>query len=103
MMHLQQNMRKLKSEWQFVMMFGVFFAYQEFFVILACFDCIAFLYMARRSFREIAEVQTQFNYFLGHLNSITYPGFLTPTVVNAAEYQSSIVRARPNSTYHNFD
>ena len=59
-----ENMKKLKSEWQFTMMFCIFFfAYQEFlreelfFVILACFDCIAFLYTARQSFKDIAEVQ----------------------------------------------
>ena len=104
-----ENMKKLKSEWQFTMMFGVFFfAYQDFFreelffVILACFDCIAFLYTARQSFKDIAEVQARNDYFLGQLANITYPGFLTPTVVNAADYFDSIVRAGPNSTYHNF-
>ena len=104
-----ENMKKLKSEWQFTMMFGVFFfAYQDFFreelffVILACFDCIAFLYTARQSFKDIAEVQARNDYFLGQLANITYPGFLTPTVVNAADYFNSIVRAGTNSTYHNF-
>lgn len=103
------NLKKLKSEWQFTMMFCIFFfAYQEFlreelfFVILACFDCLAFLYTARSDLDEIAEVQARFNFFVGHLDNITYPGFLTPTVVNVTEYHASILRSGPNYTYHNF-
>ena len=103
------NMAKLISEKQFTMMFCIFFfAYDEFFfdervfLINACFDCFSYLYTARRDFKEIAIVQSRLDAFLGYLDNVTYPGFLTPTVTNMMEMFNSIVKAGPSVTYANW-
>lgn len=100
------NMAKLISEKQFTMMFCIFFfAYDEFFfdervfLINACFDCFSYLYIICYEMRKIAVVQNRRNAFLGYLENVTHPGFLTPTVTNMMEMFNSVMKAEPSMTY----